>query len=102
MGTLSRNAWGEANGRAFEEAVLRAVRAIPAGEAATHGELAAAAGRPGAARAVGNLLARLPAGTEVPAHRVVRADRRLACRHRSRQVRRLRAAGVRLARRSAG
>jgi methylated-DNA-[protein]-cysteine S-methyltransferase len=58
----------------FEEDVLAAARRIPYGEAVSYGELAAAAGRPGAARAVGSFCARNPFGLVVPCHRVVAAD----------------------------
>ena len=42
----------------FEEAVERVLRALAPGEVVTYGEVAAEAGFPGAARAVGNLLSR--------------------------------------------
>ena len=58
--------------RPFAERVFDAVRAIPSGRVATYGDVAAAAGRPGAARAVGNLMANC-GPREVPAHRVVAA-----------------------------
>ena len=58
----------------FERAVWTAVRAIPYGSVATYGEVAAAAGRPQAARAVGRVMARCPLWPIVPCHRVVRAD----------------------------
>lgn len=58
--------------RSFADRVYTVVRAIPAGRVATYGDVAAAAGRPGAARAVGTLMARsAPRG--LPAHRVVAA-----------------------------
>jgi O-6-methylguanine DNA methyltransferase len=56
----------------FADRVFDAVRAIPSGRVATYGDVAAAAGRPGAARAVGTLMAN--AGPRrIPAHRVVAA-----------------------------
>ena len=58
----------------FERAVWEVVRAIPYGSVATYGEVAAAAGRPRAARAVGRVMARCPLWPVVPCHRVVRAD----------------------------
>ena len=58
---------------AFDRAVYRAARAIPYGATATYGELAARFGHPGAARAVGNAMARCPLFPIVPCHRVVRA-----------------------------
>jgi len=59
---------------AFERRVYEAVRAIPAGETMTYGDVAAAAGSPRAARAVGNAMARCPLFPAVPCHRVVRAS----------------------------
>ena len=55
----------------FADRVYDAVRAIPAGRVATYGDVAAAAGRPAAARAVGRLMA--TSGRGLPAHRVVAA-----------------------------
>jgi O-6-methylguanine DNA methyltransferase len=59
---------------AFDAAVYRIVRAIPPGSTITYGEVAVAAGSPGAARAVGNAMARCPLFPAVPCHRVVRAS----------------------------
>lgn len=61
----------------FEAAVLRATAAIPAGSVRTYGQIAAAIGRPGAARAVGQALARNPLPVRIPCHRVVRSDGQL-------------------------
>lgn len=61
----------------FGAAVLRATAAIPAGSVRTYGQIAAAVGRPAAARAVGAVLARNPAPVRIPCHRVIRADGRL-------------------------
>ncbi|MFC1657225.1 methylated-DNA--[protein]-cysteine S-methyltransferase [Candidatus Moduliflexota bacterium] len=55
----------------FIEAVRAVVEAIPYGETMTYGEVAAAAGRPRAARAVGNVMNRNPVPLLVPCHRVV-------------------------------
>jgi methylated-DNA-[protein]-cysteine S-methyltransferase len=49
------------------------VRSVPAGSTITYGEVAILAGSPGAARAVGNAMARCPLFPAVPCHRVVRA-----------------------------
>ena len=62
----------------FERAVYDAVKCIPEGKVATYGQIAALAGYPGAARAVGNALHRNPDGTNVPCHRVVNASGGLA------------------------
>jgi O-6-methylguanine DNA methyltransferase len=59
---------------AFDARVYGVVRSLPAGETATYGEVAMRAGSPGAARAVGNAMARCPLFPAVPCHRVVRAS----------------------------
>ncbi len=59
---------------AFHLAVWERVRAIPYGATATYGELAAALGLPGEARAVGAAVAANPACILVPCHRVVGSD----------------------------
>jgi methylated-DNA-[protein]-cysteine S-methyltransferase len=61
----------------FQRAVLRYCGRIRAGEVRTYGELARAAGRPGAARAVGQVMARNPLPLVIPCHRVVSAGGRL-------------------------
>ena len=60
----------------FRQRVLFAVRRIPPGKVATYGDVAAAAGAPRAARAVGNIMkgCRVPG---VPCHRVIAAGGRL-------------------------
>lgn len=58
----------------FAQQVLAACRAIPRGETRTYGELAAAVGKPGAARAVGTVMRRNPVPLLIPCHRVVRSD----------------------------
>ena len=58
---------------AFDARVYRIVAAIPPGDTLTYGEVAVLAGSPGAARAVGNAMARCPLFPAVPCHRVVRA-----------------------------
>ena len=77
---------------AFEDAVEEVLRAIPPGEVLTYGEVAAEAGYPGAARAVGALLAHSD-GT-LPWWRVVTASGRLVPGHEAEHARRLRAEGV--------
>ena len=57
----------------FDAAVYVAVREVGWGERATYADIAIAAGRPGAARAVGGAMARCPLFPAVPCHRVVRA-----------------------------
>ena len=58
----------------FARTVYAVVAKIPRGETRTYGEVAAAAGRPGAARAVGTIMSRNCDTKRVPCHRVVRAD----------------------------
>ena len=58
----------------FDAAVYGVVAAIPPGDTLTYGEVAAMVGSPGAARAVGNAMARCPLFPAVPCHRVVRAS----------------------------
>jgi methylated-DNA-[protein]-cysteine S-methyltransferase len=57
----------------FHGDCARALRAVPRGEVVTYGELAALAGRPGAARAAGTFCARNHLAVFVPCHRVVAA-----------------------------
>lgn len=60
--------------RGFTRAALEASQQIPYGEVASYGEVAAMAGAPRAARAVGTACAASPFSVVVPVHRVVRAD----------------------------
>lgn len=57
----------------FGKKVIAACRGIPWGETITYGQLAKQAGRPGAARAVGSVMARNRVPLIVPCHRVVPA-----------------------------
>lgn len=58
-------------GTAFQTAVWAALRAIPYGETRSYGEVAAAIGKPTAARAVGGACRRNPLLVFIPCHRVV-------------------------------
>src|SRR6185312_10718086 len=60
----------------FKETVITVVRRIPVGHVATYGDVAEAAGRPGAARAVGNIM-RTCGRPDIPCHRVVAAAGKL-------------------------
>ena len=60
----------------FSFRVLSVVRRIPPGRVATYGDVAALAGRPRAARAVGNIM-RGCGRQDVPCHRVIAAGGRL-------------------------
>ncbi len=62
-----------AKGTAFQTQVWRALLRIPAGATMTYGELAAALGKPGAARAVGTACKVNPIAFLIPCHRVIRA-----------------------------
>jgi len=56
---------------AFQRQVWEQLRAIPLGETRTYGEIAAAIGRPKAARAVGRACATNPVPIVVPCHRAI-------------------------------
>jgi O-6-methylguanine DNA methyltransferase len=56
----------------FERRVLTVVSRIPAGRVATYGDVASMAGKPGAARAVGNIM-RQADRPGLPYHRVIAA-----------------------------
>ncbi|OED43172.1 cysteine methyltransferase [Endozoicomonas sp. (ex Bugula neritina AB1)] len=51
---------------------------IPHGSVVTYGQLAEMAGARGYARVVGNVLKQLPAGTELPWHRVINCKGRIS------------------------
>jgi|SRR5690606_4473151 methylated-DNA-protein-cysteine methyltransferase-like protein len=80
------------------EAILTTLHQIPAGKVIAYGQLAAAAGLPGAARLVGRVLGELPEDSQVPWHRVVSAQGKISLPPDSpgfiEQERRLRAEGV--------
>ena len=89
----------------FAERVEEVIRALRPAEVVTYGEVAAEAGRPGAARAVGRLLATKGGSTSLPrcTHladlpwwRVVAASGRLVPGHEAEHARRLEAEGVHL------
>lgn len=73
VGALDRVAVRQHGGE-FVGEVWRALRDVPAGETVSYAELAAAAGRPRAARAAGTACATNAVAPFVPCHRVVRAD----------------------------
>ena len=76
----------------FRERVEAVIASLGAGEVVSYGEVAADAGYPGAARAVGRILA-TPA-SELPWWRVVTSTGRLVPGHESLHARLLRAEGV--------
>ena len=59
---------------AFQQQVWRALQTIPAGSTRSYGEVAAAIGRPTAARAVARACATNPVALVIPCHRVIRED----------------------------
>jgi methylated-DNA-protein-cysteine methyltransferase-like protein len=76
----------------FEDRVDSVLRRLRPGEVVTYGEVAQEAGNPGAARAVGRLLATVDA--DWPWWRVVTSQGRLVPGHEAEHARRLRAEGV--------
>lgn len=77
----------------FADRVRDVVAALPPGDVVTYGEVAALAGKPGAARGVGAVLA--GSGERgLPWWRVVNASGRLVPGHEREHARRLRAEGV--------
>lgn len=71
----------------FKIRVLSMVRRIPFGRVATYGDIAWAAGKPRAARAVGNIMSGCE-DSSVPCHRVVAANGRLGGFGRDTQLKR--------------
>jgi methylated-DNA-[protein]-cysteine S-methyltransferase len=61
----------------YRKRVLEAARQIPYGQTLSYGELAAKAGKPRAARAVGSAMASNPISLLIPCHRVVAAGGKL-------------------------
>lgn len=82
----------------FRERVHLLVGRIPPGFIATYGQISLLAGYPRRARHVGNVLASLPPGNDLPWHRVINAQGRVSPRGGGsvrRQERLLRQEGVR-------
>ena len=77
--------------------ILAAIRAVPYGQVASYGGIARRAGLPGRARLVARVLGQSDA-PDLPWHRILRADGRIAFAAGSRpfreQAKRLRAEGV--------
>lgn len=76
----------------FEQAVLEVLESLVPGDVVTYGDVAAEAGYPGAARAVGRILA--TSDGDLPWWRVVTTTGRLVPGHEVEHARRLRAEGV--------
>jgi methylated-DNA-protein-cysteine methyltransferase-like protein len=75
----------------FEDAVVEVIDSIPNGETSTYGEVAAEAGYPGAARAVGNIMRTVPG---LPWWRVIAANGRLVPGFEIEHTQRLRSEGI--------
>lgn len=71
-GTCPLRPW--LKGSAFQQAVWRALLTVPHGGTVSYARLAAMAGHPQAARAVGSAVGANPIAVVVPCHRVVRGD----------------------------
>ena len=72
--TILANVLVATGGSAFQRQVWAALRTIPAGTTTTYGKLAAAIGKPSAARAIGMANGANPIAIVVPCHRVIGAD----------------------------
>lgn len=64
----------DVKGTAFQEAVWRELRKIPAGETRSYADIAAAVGKPRAVRAAGSANGANNVAVLIPCHRVVRSD----------------------------
>ena len=64
----------DVKGTAFQEAVWRELRRIPAGQTRSYAEIAAAAGKPTAIRAAGSANGANNVAVLIPCHRVIRTD----------------------------
>jgi AraC family transcriptional regulator of adaptative response/methylated-DNA-[protein]-cysteine methyltransferase len=68
---LARDLAFDIRATAFQWQVWKALTEIPAGQTMTYGQIAAAIGHPGAARAVGRACATNPVSIVVPCHRAI-------------------------------
>jgi len=60
------------------DAILQQLSRLPCGQVSTYGIIAKAAGLPGYARFVGQVLKSLPNNTQIPWHRVVNAQGKIS------------------------
>lgn len=67
-----------ASQQANKEAIIQQVAAVPFGEVTSYGAIAKAAGLPGYARFVGQVLRNLPKDSKLPWHRVINAQGKLS------------------------
>jgi methylated-DNA-protein-cysteine methyltransferase-like protein len=90
--------------KAFHESTLRilaAIRAVPAGRVSCYRDIARAAGLPNGARQVVRILHSLGEAENLPWHRIIKADGRVALREgngRELQISLLRSEGVKVSR----
>ncbi len=61
-----------------KDMILQQVAAIPNGQITSYGAIAKAAGLPGYARFVGQVLKSLPKETKLPWHRILNAQRKIS------------------------
>ena len=80
----------------FRARVEAVVAALQPGEVVSYGDVADEAGFPGAARAVGSILANPQPGRALPWWRVVTANGRLVPGHEAEHARRLGAEGIQI------
>ncbi len=80
------------------ENIWQVVSQIPKGKVTSYGQVATLAGLPGAARLVGNVLSKLPKGSQLPWHRVINSQGKISFAEGSsrylRQKERLEAEGI--------
>lgn len=76
------------NNTSFTEQVLSIVKQIPAGQTSSYREIAIAAGKPRAARAVARIMAN-NFNPAIPCHRVIRSDGKLGGYNRGGEARKL-------------
>jgi len=96
---MGRSSSGSVDRDEAYQRIYALVDSIPPGRVASYGQVARESGLPRHARLVGRALANLPAGSDLPWHRVVNAAGRISPRPGaavSRQRRLLRAEGVRV------
>ncbi|EPJ48170.1 MAG: hypothetical protein OFPII_07450 [Osedax symbiont Rs1] len=60
------------------ERIWQVIHSIPSGKVSTYGRVAAMAGLPKQARAVGRYLSELPENSKIPWHRVINAQGKLS------------------------
>ena len=96
---MSEATTGKMASRELEARIHQVTRQIPAGQVATYGQIGLVAGA-NSARRVGRAMSMLPAGSDVPWHRVINSQGKIAIRRdggpNPEQTRRLRDEGVRL------